>query len=105
MPTLREQANPGAGTVSSSPGSDFGMTRGALSSRRPCYAFQVQHSVPDSQNQGPQNLRFAGFRFVNSQEKSPMKLRFGCVVIGFLSFVLSLSAQTASSAGPSSNVP
>ena len=34
-----------------------------------------------------------------------MKLRFGCVVIGFLSFVLSLSAQTASSAGPSSNVP
>jgi hypothetical protein len=34
-----------------------------------------------------------------------MKLRIGCLVVGFLLFVLSLSAQTASSASPSSQVP
>src|SRR5208282_1610344 len=34
-----------------------------------------------------------------------MKLRISCVVVGFLSFVLSLSAQTASSTSTSSQVP
>jgi hypothetical protein len=34
-----------------------------------------------------------------------MKLRIGCLMIGFLLFVLSLAAQTVSSASPSSQVP
>ena len=34
-----------------------------------------------------------------------MKLRIGCAVVGFLLFVLSLAAQTASSVSPSSQVP
>src|SRR5271168_3413005 len=34
-----------------------------------------------------------------------MKLRIGCVVVGFLSLVLSLAAQTASSGSVSSQVP
>jgi hypothetical protein len=36
------------------------------------------------------------------QEKSPMKVRIGCVVVGFLLFVLSLAAQTASGGSASS---
>jgi hypothetical protein len=35
----------------------------------------------------------------------PMKLRIGCVVVGFLLLVLSLAAQTASSGSTSSQVP
>jgi hypothetical protein len=34
-----------------------------------------------------------------------MKLRIGCIVVGFLSLVLSLAAQTASIGPASSQVP
>ena len=34
-----------------------------------------------------------------------MKLRFGCVIVGFLLFVLSLAAQSTGSGSTSSQVP
>jgi hypothetical protein len=40
-----------------------------------------------------------------SQGDIPMKLRIGCIVVGFLSLVLSLAAQSASSGSASSQVP
>jgi hypothetical protein len=44
-------------------------------------------------------------KFDSPKEKSPMKLRFGCVAVGFLSLVLSLAAQTSSSSPASARVP
>jgi hypothetical protein len=59
-------------------------------------ALSVRHSV--SFTSGNKVHKFP-------KEKSSMKLRIGCVLVGFLSLVLSIAAQTAGSGSSSSQVP
>ncbi len=69
------------------------------------FGISVLTGTKGSANQGFANQRSQiGIR-KSEEEKSPMKLRIGGVVVGFLWVALSLTAQTASSASAASQVP